>query len=95
MYCHQCGSQMESEWVACPHCGTKTWDGQVEEQREYGAPRRAGWYPNRRQWWVIWITAILGVIGLMNGGEGAVFAFCVTIIGVLLVWRLQRPTGSI
>jgi hypothetical protein len=49
---------------------------------------RDGWYPNQRQWWVIWIAAALVVIGLMSG-EVAV-ALSAAIIGGLLVWKFQR-----
>jgi hypothetical protein len=51
---------------------------------------RGGWYPNKRQWWVIWIAAVLVVMGLMTGQDGVMFAICVTIIGGLLVWKFQR-----
>jgi MFS superfamily sulfate permease-like transporter len=47
------------------------------ERREPNANfQRASWYPNKRQWWVIWIVAILIVVGLLNRAEGVMFAFC-------------------
>jgi hypothetical protein len=55
--------------------------------------QRTGWYPNTRQWWAIWITAILVVLGLMAGGEGMMFAVCVALIGALLVWRLSDQSS--
>jgi hypothetical protein len=62
-----------------------------------GTPNRAeqkevprGWYPNSRQRWVIWIAAILAVLGLMIGDNGLRFAFCVALLGGLLVWKLQK-----
>jgi hypothetical protein len=82
---------MEDSWVACPRCGHQ-WGGEREAQwKPEPSLQRTGWYPNKRQWWVIWIAAILAVSGLMAGADGIMFAFCVVLIGALLVWKLQKP----
>jgi len=86
-----CGSEMNDQWVACPHCGHR-WRDVLIERPEPKEPqrRRAGWYPNRRQWWVIWIAALLIVIGLMSGSsDGVTFALCTGLIAILLVWKLN------
>jgi len=82
---------MQDVWIVCPHCGHK-WRDAFSENPVETNPRRVGWYPNKRQWWVIWIAAILIVIGLMVGYESDgkwTFAFCVVLISSLLVWKLQ------
>jgi uncharacterized membrane protein YvbJ len=89
MYCPKCGSQMEEGWVACPRCGHQWGEPQKQWEPDFSS-RRSGWYPNKRQWWVIWIAAVLVVSGLMAGAEGIMFAFCVALIGALLVWKLQK-----
>ena len=91
MYCPQCGLQMEDGWVACPMCGHKWEDTLAEGQKPKSGRQMTGWYPNKRQWWIIWTAAILVVMGLMAGGEGMMFALCVALIGALLVWKLQQP----
>lgn len=91
MFCARCGSPIEEEWIACPHCGQR-YDRVSQTQRNSDSDFRKteGWYPNKRQWWVIWIAAVLVVAGLMNGVEGAMFALSAAIVGGLVVWRLQR-----
>jgi len=51
------------------------------------------WYPNRVQWRVIWIAAVLAIIALSARLDSAT-AFSVSIVGLgaLLVWKLQRPS---
>jgi uncharacterized membrane protein YvbJ len=91
VYCPECGSQMQQGWVACPRCGHRWEDESYQIPRSGAAVQKAGWYPNRRQWWVIWIAAALIVTGFMlAGGNGVLFAFCVAFVGGLIVWRLQR-----
>lgn len=92
MYCTQCGSTMDEDWVACPSCGHR-WGREAATQGQDLHPisRTGGWYPNKRQWFVIWIVAVLIVSGLMIGGDGFMFALCSTIVGSLLVWKLQYP----
>ena len=91
MFCPKCGSEMDEGWVACPRCGHRWADVALEKSKQVGlADQSIGWYPNRRQWWTIWITAFVMVVALLNGADGVVFAFCAALIGALLVWRLQR-----
>jgi hypothetical protein len=62
-----------------------------ENSKQLGhAHQGAGWYPNGRQWWVIWITAFVAVVALLNSADSVMFALCVALIGGLLVWRFQR-----
>ena len=93
-YCVNCGSELEKECVACPRCGQMRETEFLEHPEPLLTSQKGGWYPAKRQWWVIWITAILVVIGLMNGQEGAMFAFCSALIGALVVWRLQDRNGG-
>ena len=55
------------------------------------------WYPNRGQWWGLWLTAIaLCLLLLLMAGEGAgspaPLLIIALIIGGLIVW--QRAKGS-
>ena len=93
MFCARCGSQIEEGWVACPHCGQRYENRPREEpQIEPNAQRARGWYPSKRQWWAIWITAGLVVVGLINGSGGVMFALSAAIVGSLIVWRLQQSS---
>ena len=52
------------------------------------------WYPNKKQWPVIWtaflMAAILFIGGVSNDESGAIAAsFCVLVLGALLVWKLS------
>ena len=53
-----------------------------------------GWYPNRRQWWVIWIafaaTALLVFTPYVSGINALPLIIFVLIGAVLLVWQLSR-----
>jgi uncharacterized membrane protein YvbJ len=91
MYCPQCGSQMDDGWVACPRCGHKWEDGQARPLMPESSFQRTGLYPNKRQWWVIWIAAGLIVAGLLAGSNGIMFALSAALIGALLVWKFQKP----
>jgi len=52
------------------------------------------WYPNKAQWWVIWVVAILAsfvfVLNSYASNQGIVFGACVVGLGALLVWQLSR-----
>jgi len=52
------------------------------------------WYPNKAQWWVIWITAILITLLIMMDAreetEPLHIGACVLIIGILLTWKLSK-----
>ena len=49
------------------------------------------WYPNKTQWRVIWIAAILATLFLSGGtGSFVVFGLCIVGLGALLVWMLQK-----
>lgn len=50
----------------------------AEGEKPKASLQRAGLYPNKRQWWIVWIAVILIVMGLMAGGDGMMFAFCVS-----------------
>jgi hypothetical protein len=81
---------MEDTWVACPRCG-HAWDDKLaQRQGAETQPRRTSWYPSKQQWWVIWSATALVVMGVMAGGAGLTFAFCVTLVGLLVVWKLQK-----
>ena len=45
-------------------------------------------YPNKAQWWVIWIVAVLAFLFLVNGAVEV--AFGLVALGCLLVWQLSR-----
>ena len=95
MFCARCGSQIEEGWVACPRCGQRYENNPQEEPYTSAhAPRAGSWYPNKRQWWAIWITAGLVVAGLLNGSDGVMFALSAAIVGGLIVWRLQQSSRS-
>jgi zinc-ribbon domain len=52
------------------------------------------WYPNRPQWWVIWITVVLtfAFAGISDGNPlGPVF---VAVVGLLIIWRLKGAAKS-
>jgi len=45
------------------------------------------WRPNKRQWWVLLIFAIAGVLGVLFGQRyGAFYASVAMLIGGLLLW---------
>jgi len=52
------------------------------------------WYPNKAQWWVIWITAILLILLIMVDASGETepshLGASILIIGSLLVWQLSK-----
>jgi hypothetical protein len=81
---------MDDGWVACPRCGHR-WEVELERREPKSNVERRSWYPNKRQWWIIWVAAILIVAGLMAGAEGIMFAFCAALIGALLIWKFQQP----
>jgi hypothetical protein len=43
-------------------------------------------YPNKKQWVVIWITFPLGAMCL-TGGEFAALGILVLVVGALLIWQ--------
>lgn len=45
-------------------------------------------YPNKAQWWVIWIVAVLAFLFLVNGAVEV--ALGLVALGCLLVWQLSR-----
>ena len=54
------------------------------------------WYPNKRQWWVIWISAILVILlmllrvpGLYLSDAAIYYGIIIIIIGSLLVWQFS------
>ena len=52
------------------------------------------WYPNKKQWPVIWtaflMAAILFIGGVSNDEPGVIAAsFCVLVLGALLVWKFS------
>jgi hypothetical protein len=95
MFCARCGSQIDANWVACPHCGQRYQTISEEGKPDpYTHPSSDTWYPNKHQWWAIWATAPLIVLGLMNGSDGMMFAISAVIVGGLIVWKLQRPGGE-
>jgi len=60
------------------------------------------WYPNKVQWIVIWVAAILAMtvwVGAVNDGhhrDGEIFervAICIVGVGGLLVWQFARHNG--
>jgi len=57
------------------------------------------WYPNKHQWWVIWIAAIIAFWVLATGDTNSntqpfVIAFGIVGLGLLLVWQLSRKGKS-
>ena len=54
------------------------------------------WYPNKAQWWVIWIVALLASFIFVNSvhwrNQGVTFAFCLVGLGALLVWQLAKKS---
>ena len=54
------------------------------------------WHPNKAQWWVIWIAAILAsfvlVVNVSSSEQGIVRGVCILGLGALLVWQLNRKT---
>jgi len=47
------------------------------------------WYPNKAQWWVIWIVGVVAFLFLVNGVVGV--ALGLVVLGALLVWQLSKP----
>ena len=48
------------------------------------------WHPNQRQWWIISVAAILGVLGaLFMGRYGSFFVTIAVFIGALLIWQVE------
>lgn len=52
------------------------------------------WCPNKAQWWVIWITALIVCVRLLVAFEFTGFMLDAVIVGGLLVWRLGSPSES-
>jgi hypothetical protein len=54
------------------------------------------WYPNKSQWWVIWIVFVVAsyfFVGSMWGDKATLaLAFCVLVFGGLLVWRFNKKS---
>jgi hypothetical protein len=50
------------------------------------------WYPNRKQWVVIWATAFIAAGFLLNGEPAPMLA--ALLFGVLLIWQLSKPSSS-
>lgn len=51
------------------------------------------WYPNKAQWIVIWILAVIVSIGLIGLYEGAGLLVGAVIIGGLLIWQLSKRSN--
>jgi hypothetical protein len=72
----------------------ETWDQRNIPMTENATPSHGLWYPNRRQWWALWIGYIVAIV--MNGegvdpGLHPERATVFLVIGIaLLVWRLSR-----
>jgi Sec-independent protein secretion pathway component TatC len=55
------------------------------------------WYPNKAQWWVIWVVFVVAsflFVGAMSGPDETMLALasCVLVFGGLLVWRLNKKS---
>ena len=54
------------------------------------------WYPNRKQWWVIWFVTVPVLIGWISLGDtfnreqGERFLVSLLVIGGLLMWRFKN-----
>jgi hypothetical protein len=53
------------------------------------------WYPNRAQWFAIWVTTVIVLILCVGSAddedEGERLALSVGIVGALVVWMPARP----
>ncbi len=56
------------------------------------------WYPNRAQWWVIWLVSppvLLGWIALESGqDQDERVLSSLVVLGILPVWWFARPKGQ-
>jgi hypothetical protein len=55
-------------------------------------------YPNRAQWWVLWLTVVPAIFIWINASSGRTqderLAAGLLIIGALLFWRLSKNRTS-
>jgi hypothetical protein len=56
------------------------------------------WYPNKTQWWIIWLTVPLALFVWADAGmgdeENERYALALLVIAALLVWRFSRRGGQ-
>ena len=98
LFCPQCGLALPKNARFCHQCVSSIPEVAVVEQpsvqhNEDHVPR-GGFYPNKSQWWAIWITAGIVGLGLLSTGE-SIGLVAVALWGGLLVWQLSRrgPSG--
>jgi hypothetical protein len=52
------------------------------------------WYPNRVQWWVIWVSVLLALfiwnVNATRSNEVERGVLSILVIGALLVWRFAN-----
>jgi hypothetical protein len=74
-------------------CGYRFGSAAPDQQSRVSVhPSRGPWYPNRKQWLVIWAAIVVGCLCLLAGViAGTVVAF---LIGGPLVWQLCGPQKS-
>ena len=63
-------------------------DATLRPQQE-GLESGGGFYPTKKQWIVIWISAGLASMCLLSGFPSG--ALVCVVIGALLVWQFSRP----
>ena len=65
-----------------------------------GSTEMSAWYPNRRQWWTIWITygfTVLVNVDSLNAKTDDEFALLtrfMVVFGTLWVWRFARTKAE-
>jgi hypothetical protein len=98
IFCPQCGLALPKNARFCLQCGspipTVAPVAEPSLQQPDDHVPRSGWYPNKGQWWAIWITAGIVGLGLLSTGE-SVGLLAVAMWGGLLIWQLsrRRPSG--
>jgi hypothetical protein len=48
------------------------------------------WYPNKAQWWVIWITGILLSVAVLAAMDTVGFIVVIPLLGGLLILQLSK-----
>ena len=48
------------------------------------------WHPNKQQWQIVCVAAILAILGALLGGRyGSFFTTIAVLIGGLLIWSVE------